>query len=409
MGMRRRSRAIIAISASFSCLAALSSCDWISSLFPESFGPEYDDTTTNYIAALPLAAPPAASDDGSVVALDEAARWDWAWRGRSGNAFQYMTLSEDGTVGATVTSDGYALAADEKVWRMELVNLAGDPYLEVAQHAAWTADGGSFPSMAPTPASHGRFIQLDAPDGDWAGFDPNVAGFMLDDPASLPTARYVLKAFSTDSSIRYIIGDSSGSVSFDDAPISALSVSRHAFDVFSVESVDTRFMTGTSGATQTVDLDDLRFTRLDLEESARLRLRLRPSDTVPTLVAGKYEFSVWARWPDGALPYDSTSRTQAASYEAPFASKKITLRVMQTEFIVERETPVIFQESFDLGSGWTRLVLRMDGGNLDRFDESTDEAVIELAIFPYDRQDMDCGSALIAAPSLRFFKDGYTD
>ena len=409
MGMRRRSRAIIAISASFSCLAALSSCDWISSLFPESFGPEYDDTSINYIASFPLEAPPAASDQGSVVALDAPGRWDWAWRGRTGNSFQYMTLSPAGTVGAAQTAASYTLAADEKVWRLELVNLAGDPYLEGAQHAAWTGGGGTVSSLAPTPVSHGRFIRLDSPPTAWSGFNPNVAGFMLDDPASMPTARYVLKAFSTDASVRYIIGDASGAVSFDDAPTSALSASRHAFDVFSVESADTRFMTGTSGATQTFDLDVLRFTRLDLEENARLRLRLRPSDAAPTLVAGKYEFSVWARWPDGALPYDSASRSQAANYQAPFASKRITLRVMQTEFLVERETPVVFQESYELSGDWTRLALRMDGGNLDRFDESTAEAVVELAVFPYDRQGMDCGSVLIAAPSLRFFKDGYTD
>jgi len=410
MGMRRRSRAIIAISASLSCLTALSSCDWISSLFPESFGPEYDDTTTNYIAAHSLSAPPLASDQGSTIGLDSPAIWDWAWRGVSGNSFQYMTLADEGTVGTAVASGGYTLDADENVWRLELVNLAGDPYLEGAPHAAWDSIGSASTAQSgPTTASHGQFIRLDAPSGSWAGFDPNETGFILDAPASMPTARYSLKAFSTDSSIRYIFGDSSFAPAFDDVSPSTLSASRHQFDEFSVESTSTRFMTGASTENQSISLDDLRFTRSDLGEGARLRLILRPSDTVPTLVAGQYEFSVWARWPDDALPYDSTSRTQATNFEKPFAAKRLTLRIMQTGFLVDRDTPVKFQESFSVGSGWTRLALRMDGGNLDRFDESSSEAVIELAIFPYDDQDMDCGSALIAAPSLRFFKDGYPD
>ena len=420
MGMRRRSRAIIAISASLSCLTALSSCDWISSLFPESFGPEYDDTTTNYIAAHSLSAPPLASDQGSTIGLDSPAIWDWAWRGVSGNSFQYMTLADEGTVGTAVASGGYTLDADESVWRLELVNLAGDPYLEGqsigSTPSGWIIEDLADPTTTPQAVviaanalSHGRSIQLVATGNDWAGFDPNVTGFILDDPTLLRTTEYVLRAFSTKATITYLIDDASGSESFDGAPSSSLYNARHRFSEFRVVSADTRFMTAGASGSQDINLDDLRFTRSDLGEGARLRLILRPSDTIPTLVAGKYEFSVWARWPDDALPYDSTSRTQNGFYEARFAARKLTLRIIQTGFLVDRDTPVKFQESFDVGSDWTRLALRMDGGNLDRFDESSSEAVIELAIFPYDDQDMDCGSALIAAPSLRFFKDGYPD
>jgi hypothetical protein len=51
----------------------------------------------------------------------------------------------------------------------------------------------------------------------------------------------------------------------------------------------------------------------------------------------------------------------------------------------------------------------MEDGNLDRFDETTAEAVIELSIYPFNPQDPEVGAVMIADPRLRFFIDGYTN
>jgi len=162
-----------------------------------------------------------------------------------------------------------------------------------------------------------------------------------------------------------------------------------------------------SAVTQEVGLDDLRFMRVDIEDAFRLRLLLAPSSVNPTLVAGRYEFSLWVRAPSDALAYDDTARI--ASPSAPFATKRVTLSIRQIAFLIDRDTPILFQETFNVTDQWTRLALRMGEGNLDRIDESTEEPVIELSIYPYDRQDIDAGSVLIADPQLRFFIDGYTD
>ena len=90
---------------------------------PPTFGPEYYNEETNYIAASALAAPPLATDTGSTISLNSSGIWDWSWRGITGNTYQYMTMAEAGTVGSAVTQDAYALAADAAVWRLELVNL----------------------------------------------------------------------------------------------------------------------------------------------------------------------------------------------------------------------------------------------------------------------------------------------
>jgi len=399
-----------------SCLS-LASCDWIRNLFPESFGPEYDDPTTNFIVAHAFAQPPLASDHGAIVALGDPAIWDWAWRGRTGNAFQYMTLSGAGTVGSAASSGAYNLAADTPAWRLELVNLAGDPYLEGHPNGSTPSGWESYnqplappipsASIVPsTPVSHGDFIRLTSYFGEWAGFDPNQAGFILDAPGSLPTATYLLRAQSS-LAIDYLIQDPAGA-NFGDPKSATPSRGRVSFDEFSVSSAAVRFMTSPKaiGISQQSDLDDLRVLRTDLEAFYRVRLSLRPSDTAPPLVAGRYEFSVWVRRPSGALSYDDDLGRRADPV-APFAAKAVTLEIRQVGFLDAQDTPLVFYEAFEVGEGWTRLALRMGSGNLLRFDEASTTPVVELSIYPYDRQDPEPGAVLLAAPSLSFFVNGY--
>gem|GEM_PF-1041817 len=415
MTMKRGDRSSVLWCLILASSVGLSSCDWISSLFPASFGPEYRNSETNFIDARNLAAPPPAADLGSAVALDATGTWDWAWRGRAGagNTFEYMSMTSAGPVGTAAVSGAYTLAADEEAWRLELVNLAGDPYLEGnvgTTPSGWAVDGGgaSAAIQAETTTSHGRFMRLSSIQESWAGFDPNVPGFILDAPQSYRTNAYSLSAFSPTATMRYTIGDYA-IPDFTDPKSSSLAGQVHTPEIFSASDSNTRFMCALSSTNQTVDLDDLRIVRFDIKDSSRLRLLLRPVDASPTLVAGQYEFSLWIRRPDGALLYADAARTGASARTAPFAASKVMLAMRQIGFVDDRIAPILFQGTFDVGDGWTRVALRMDGGNLDRFDESSAEPVLELSVYPFDPQEIGPGSALIADPRLRFFIDGYTD
>jgi hypothetical protein len=380
---------------------------------PLTFGDEYRDSTINFIADRVLAAPPPATDDGSTVPLDALAVWDWGWRGQTGtgNDFEYMDMTAAGIVGSNVTSGSFTLASSAESWELELVNLSGDPFSEGGSiHAGWVAVApGTIAQGAAIPASHGKFVFLSSIGPDWSGFDPNTAGFLIDDPVMYPGNTYQLSAFSLDSTIRYVIGDST-SPDFNNSKFSNLTNGKHVFDIFSVDA-NTRFMVGDPNAvvSQNIDLDDIRFIRADIKEQLRLRIRLAPQDVTPSLVAGKYEFSIWIKAPLLSLAYDDPARTTGGSVNAQFASSEVTLEIRQVRFLEATSTPRLFQQTFPVTATWTRVALRMEDGNLDRFDETTAEAVIELSIYPFNPQDPEVGAVMIADPRLRFFIDGYTN
>jgi len=391
----------------FSSIAA-TTCD-----LPDSFGPEYYDSTTNYIAAQPLAAPTVSSNGDGDSGLDLPGAWDWAWRGQagSGNSYPYMTLTDAGLAGTAAESGSFTLAADAAAWKLELANLAGDPYFEGALPAGWMA-ATAFSSTTVTVAtttSHQKFLTVSSKGNDWAGFDPNVAGFILDDPATFRSNVYLLNAFTLSSSMQYLTDDYTAVINFESAKDASISGSRVTLDTFSVPSANTRVMFAATSGDQVRDIDDMRITRTDIKEASRLRLLLAPTDTVPGLVAGQYEFSVWIRTPTGYSFSDDGARISASSSSEPFAAKDVTLSIRQVGFLVDRISPIYFQETFQVTSSWTRIALRMGDGNLDRFNEASGEAVLELAISPFDPLDLTPGAVTIADPRLRFFIDGYTD
>jgi hypothetical protein len=387
-----------ALLASFSILV-FTTCD-----LPPTFGPEYDVTTTNFISGLPLANPSVAADANGAPEENLPAVWDWAWRGNTGNSFEYMTLTDAGT---TVVSDAFTLAETETAWRLELANLAADPYFEDSIPDGWTATAPATVSLPTSITSHGQYIELRSNSNNWAGFYPGTPGFILDDPLNQTEAIYKVAAYSQTSSVKYTIDDITPG-SFDDPRTSNLDGTQIILDTFNIDSADTRVMFAFANVSQTIDLDDLRISRLDTANDYCLRLRLRPTDTSLVLAPGQYEFSIWVKAPEDALPRGSPSRVDQP--EAPFASATIRLELRQVGFSETGTTIKQFTGVFPVSSDWTRVALRMGDGNLDRFEDNSTEAVIELAIYPFgELQDLEPGAVLIAAPSLRFFRNGYTD
>ncbi|MBN2875276.1 MAG: hypothetical protein JXM71_09300, partial [Spirochaetales bacterium] len=322
------------------------------------------------------------------------------------------TLIPDGTVGTSVTQDGFTLAADEKVWRLELLNLAGDAFFETYNDGdpitGWVHSGTASIAKArnQTGIKHGQYVELfDGSDTDgWAGFDPSTAGFILDGAAASNTYRVVF--WTGQDELDYIAGSATG-VNFELASTAVPVDGKFSLEPFSISSADTRGMFARSNGSQTAEIDDLRIVRFDIKESSSLRLYLAPPDTSPSLVPGRYEFSLWVRRPLDARFFDDPGRISDPG--APFAATKVRLLMQQVGFLEDVSTPLMFTGTFNVGDSWQRIAVRMGDGNLARFDESSSEPVLELAVYPYASDDMDVGAVEIAAPALRFFVDGYTD
>jgi hypothetical protein len=136
-----------------------------------------------------------------------------------------------------------------------------------------------------------------------------------------------------------------------------------------------------------------------------LVLRLGLDDTYPSLVPGYYEFSLWVEKPAGYLFSTEAGRGDNTNY----ASRFITLRMIQTDGTV-RQT--VAEESFDLtalAAGWNKVALRMPSGSNFSFPETASGQVIELSIstLHVDQNKVEPGAILIARPSLNFYLNGY--
>ena len=388
-------------------LAAFTTCD-----LPLSFGPEYFDTSTNFIAAYPLSTPAPATDLGTIIALDSPAVWDWAWRGKTGDTYEYMRLNDAGTIGGVGANDGgFSLPSTEQAWRLELVNLMPDPdYFEglpigpIPPASGWLTAGPPASIDINDPSARGKEIVLVSEGPIWAGFDPSDA---FNTPP-LPNAIYSFYARTTTGQPFYNIG-----LAGDDLYTKRSRIIRS--DILAIENFMIpsnlyflKFGREETGVQQNIRIDEVRAVRVDLDESWRLRLLLSPGNTEPGLVPGYYEFSVWVRIPDDALtPEDNAGR--AANPAAALAASRIRLAMTQVAFLEGSDTPSTVNDTFSVDNSWTRKALRMEPrSNIDRFDESTNEAVIELSIYPFGtNSEIDVGSVLLAAPTLRFFANGY--
>ena len=399
-----------AIAAILTAILATAGCD-----LPPSFGPEYEDPTLNFIAALPLEAPPAAGDASG---LDAPAVWDWAWRGdgplRAGNAYQYMSLLDAGAVGTAVVSGAYTLAATAGTWRMELVNLFELGDFETFAEGSTAIPGmdhkaGASIGIVEEPdalAIHGKSVFLSSNNNarlftifDFA--DP-AAGLADASDASITNGKYSFMAttLSAPPTLRFLVSDPL-SAEMDDGYYCSVDNDRFLVRDITGLAIAAPFLLGSASSYQ-FSMDDIRVARTDIDPG--LVLRLRPGDSSPGLVTGYYEFSLWARIPDDAKSDADDGRTDES-----YPARSVTLVMLQVGFLDDSTEAMQVKASFATSSAWTRLALRMpEGSNLHRFDEASDETVLELYAYPAaDPNDPEPGVVLISSPELRFFMNGY--
>jgi len=396
---------------------ALASCD-----FPPTFGPDYFLTDKNWIEHIPLAAPPAADDDGSIVALDSSARWDWSWRGKTDNSYPYMTLVPYGTTPAA-TDGEHSLALDTPAWRLELANLFINGTFETPPDPAAYANSPNS-AFSQGTAIHSKSLYIDLGDDS----DDYVAwkmGELLDDvTATWSGGTYQLRmVVDPVSGLKYrhsliteIDSPESGQATqpvLPDEHGSLFLTERFTGFKEGADSVDFAVTNGPF----TMSIDEVRAVRTDMEPS--LRLLLAPWDTDPSpsydsttdedtrLTPGQYEFSVWLRIADEDLLFDDPAR--ATQPTATYAARYVTLRMRQVVYEEGALNPTIgVSNEVAVDTVWRRYAVRMeDPSNLDYFDDMTLHPVMELSIAPTLTASVDAGAVLVAAPELNFYKDGF--
>ena len=364
-------------------LLFFSTCD-----LPPSFGDEYFDSSINYIRYFPLAAPSPTADSLGNTDPDTSGAWDWAWRGIMGNNFDYMklelqdSLEEPGPTGT------------EEVWRLELVNLfrngtfetgltAGDISLSLGLS---TATIELFPLGNPI---HGNGLLIESIDSN------GLVGFsmpdLLIDPADDNYSYFMRLVLSPAKPFDYTVG-------------SVKSTATPAGNSLFITDSLSGFGTGNfSFGPQIINptyIDEFRVVRGDKKDSMYLRLLLLPQETSPSLVPGYYEFSVWVKRPLNSHFFDDHTNRNS-SPDAPYALPSVTLGIRQ---LISYDALGGGAEVFPVSSSWTKWSYRLPtGSNIQRFDEASEEAVIEVYIIPGDNTAPDAGAILIAEPSLNFY------
>ena len=390
----RMLRVAAVLGASLCAAALLSSCDVIKSWFVDEFA-DYRDSGQNFIAAEGFD-----KQDLTTAGYLSNASWTWAWRGATDADdaatphYDYMTLAQNGTVGASAVS---GLSSSANVYRLELVNLITEGDFEGASTTGWSANGSTLGIVVSPSAMHagtGHALNIDNLAGATVYYSFSS---LLDRAAGVTADHSYMLAMNTANatSFAYQVA-TSGSFLISDARGLDLS-GEFTLPVAKASMGNQRLYIGSSQHSAVV-LDDVRAARTDITNC--LRLRLRPTDTIPTLTRGYYEFTVWARKP----PSGYTFATENAAAD-PYATSAVTLWMGSPSGSDGSCSAV----SSIASSSWTQLRLRQAaGGNFQALDPTSADAQMELQIYPFDiNRFPEPGAVELAQPELHFYLNGY--
>ena len=363
----------------------LSSCDYLSynNPFPDSY------FSTNFISslgfsnfsgiALPIPAPDPVTGDTLYV----TGSWDFAYRYIDWDGFAYMTLnaitsSGQETAGATdYGSLPAGLAAESKVYRLELVNLITGGGFEEGISGDWSG-GGSHAHDSSSKVSGTGSMKLGADSGTKVFYKPQmVSGFSSRSSLLYPVAF----RFASDEEFSTKVGDENLNANKEKGLATGIftpSTDAQAVSFsFEPESTGTYF--------SVLYVDDFTMTR---DSGMSLRLQLKPSETTIPLEQGTYEFSVWVH-------RDPTATVDGSSGSYPLESLTVTMKAAGKATLAAKAT------TYTSSEGWTKVSATLSGEALQysREEKLNDTAVLNLVI---DLENAKPGSILLAAPELRF-------
>ncbi|MDA8411089.1 MAG: hypothetical protein M0001_11910 [Treponema sp.] len=368
----------------------------------------YYDASENFIAAHGLD-----QEDLTTAGYQRNALWTWAWRGQSdasdSTGFSYMTLTRN-----TTESPPSSLPASTPVYDLELLNLypgGGDFEGAGVPPANWTANGTGVLFTAQTTSAliiHGaESMQIDAGSNSYAGFNLSA---LLDQSSPTATHTYNWRFFAKGSSYAFqsfyapdiFNQNTSAYVTLSTSPVDYL-LPR---DLSVPPGTPTILAFGSNSPIQNFIFDDIRVFRSEIKDYCSLRLLLRPGDASHPLRDGFYEFTLWVR-KSGSRSFVSE---QAA--KAPYAASRVTLSMLsllpnptgnQHAYPIDGSAD-IDGSVYDARSAWVRLALRASTLSINSSSTAT---VMEIAVFPFDKDNPDPGSVEIADPELHYYKDGY--
>jgi hypothetical protein len=361
---------------------------------PPSFGPEYYDSSINYIVAFPLAAPDAVYDSELREETGLPAAWDWAWRRKMENEFAYMSL----------TPAGENRLGGGPAWILELANLfANGTYEAELTEGQYGTVGANVSITREFGQINGTSLKIATDPQTYARM--NMAAILIDEPVD-SFEYYIRLLVEPKSTFSFRSLSGPGTTQEPDGITGSLFLT-DAFSNFG--ALGPGFSIGSESSAFNLNIDEVRVVRADHQSDMRLRLLLRPQDTYPTLVMGHYKFSLWARIPPGYLRFDDMDARNIDSdtANAPYAAPSITLTINQLLSTAGGKGGNSF--TFPISDIWQKIELDLPrSSNIEIFNEKLTLPVLELSILPgAPGQAMDAGAVMIADPSLNFFLNNY--
>ena len=353
--------------------------------FPPTFGPEYQDPTINFIAERVITIPPSATDPGTTVLLDTPATWDWGWRGRTGNTYEYMKLETSAEPGPD---------AQSTPWLLRIVNLAENQTCTDTDH--WQAFGTDA-SISNQSALHGTALKINATKESYI----KAENSLFKDIDANPKSYRISLLVSNANSFRFFNGEIYQTIDLQNPAWTQTGFYTVPFLLTNIATGSGSFIAFATGGTD-VFIDEIHLIRADIDlHKWSLKLILRQTDTSPVLVSGKYKFSLFVKKPNGYTFPSEDGRGNSSDYAVQY----ITLRLIQLT-----NNSTLAEQTFDLSeisSAWNRITIEFPDEKSLHFTEGTAEPILAIEIIPFSLQKPFAGALLIASPELNYFINGY--
>ncbi len=334
-------------------------------------------------------------DETTVPSSAATGKWDFEYRYETGwetnGSYPYITLVDTGNTASTYGS-GDGLSSSAEVYRLELVNLVSNGDFETSA-GTWLGFNSSTAIYSPA-GINGKSVALDLQVG--TPTSESYVTYAIDDSQLNLGLSYDLnfKWKASSGSIAPVTTNSTlfskiNSTALSFFPADATSLIGQGGSNFIAASAGSNIMVFRIPTPWSGMIDDVTVKKTG--SNMNLRLLLTRQDTEPDLEDFLYIFSVWV-CPDGSVG------TNTSPYNLNYLG--IDMRNTSSSTLSKS---VDSTYSYSSSSGWKKISVRVDNGNLQIASSATG-AVLELVL---NLSSSLPGRVLIAQPELRAYPDGY--